>query len=232
MRAPGSVSQATVRLTEVDCWHNDDTSGAHQTPPAPVLALTIVDCQDGSASHGKVLVAVRDAATNVTHPNVVSVPTQRMPELLARSLAPSDDWCDSDRQSGHCPLVFAAEALLARKLALGDALESGQVGFEVRVGTTLTGSAEYGRGITEPIEMTNLVLRVVRGVECFPRRTSSYSDVQWSDPGTLVAAFRSKNALLAVPAGDPLELCIHGLCVSSTVELIGAGAVGSALVKN
>jgi hypothetical protein len=53
--------------------------------PAPVLALTLVD--GGSLSpagkvtiDSRVLLAVRDPETNETHPGVVSVPTQRIPQ--------------------------------------------------------------------------------------------------------------------------------------------------------
>ena len=57
---------------------------------ASVLALTIVDARTTSDFEGidrssLILVGVRDPATNDSHPNVLSVPTKRVPDAVLNS---------------------------------------------------------------------------------------------------------------------------------------------------
>src|SRR5436305_9094016 len=101
---------------------------------ASVLALTIIDgdtLQDGKiVEDTQLLLVVRNPEANLTHPNIISVPTQRIPnELLlgylrSSSVEHQDDSSattifdgeifNSNVANGHNPLVYAVESLLSR----------------------------------------------------------------------------------------------------------------------
>jgi hypothetical protein len=219
-------------------WQRASDGGESAPDSAsPVLALTIVDCEPTSKTRGRVLVVVRDPTTNPTHPNTVSVPTQRIPIALQHVFAgalPVDcssntRWTSSRLASGHDPVIYAVEALCSRKLGIGDALERDAVLYEATTATMDVGYAEYGPRRREPIQMSNVLMRIHAGVSLFAAATASYSSMTWADPSELVDAFESHNPLSVVPNADPLELCIHGLCVSTTVALIRSGALARAL---
>jgi hypothetical protein len=61
-----------------------------QTTRSPVLSLTVLDAatlDDGVLlPDSSVLIVARRPGTNPTHPNVISVPTQRVPESLHRDI--------------------------------------------------------------------------------------------------------------------------------------------------
>lgn len=199
---------------------------------SPVVALTIVDCEPNSPSYGNLLVVIRDPITNATHPNTVSVPTQRVPRALIEALKSTSlgtsKWSSNSDVSGHSPVIFVVESLLARKFMMGDVLEGAQLSLEVRFGTLQMGQAEYGPNCAEPIAMANLLVRVTSGVSLFPRRSSSYREIRWVDPDEFLDALNSRAALTLFPLEDPLALCIHGLCVSTAARLIESGAVAAA----
>lgn len=194
----------------------------------PVVALTIVDCVKSSSNYGKVLVAVRDPLSNATHPNTVSVPTQRITshlmdpireQLVSRD---SRTWISSELSQGHDPIVFVVESILSRKLDLAGSLETGSLIYEAMPGQVTLGEAHYEMG-TERIEMMNVIVRIVAGSADLPDHTASFSSLQWVDPKMLADAFRSKEPLMLFPGADPLEICIHGLCVSTASDLIERG---------
>jgi hypothetical protein len=200
--------------------------------PAPVIALTIINCDETSDHHGQVLVGVRRPSSNPTHPNVVSVPTQRVPEGLAEAIqlmvpkgGSSFQWVGRD---GHSPLRYAIDSLLARKLGLGEPLEAGWIDYEAAAASETIGDAEYGAGISERIVMLNCFVRLRGGSEYLDGSSASYSAIEWVEPTRLATALHERDPLAVVPGGDPLELCIHGLCVTSTVALVDSGAVATA----
>ncbi len=139
---------------------------------APVIALTILDATtlgpDGSIrDDSRLLLGVRDPRTHATHPDVVSVPTQRIPpevlaaiqarsqatlhpaldlpfpERLQEALILEAEGIDSRTTRGHDPFVYAVESLLSRKLGLAEALEQGAVSFTAFPGALLDGSVLY-----------------------------------------------------------------------------------------
>lgn len=212
------------------CNASPDDCGQAEAP-APVAAATVIDCVPGSDRYGKVLVVVRDPRTNATHPDTVSVPTQRIPPELLGALSSTGRigrWSSSEATTGHDPLIFVVESILSRKLGLADALEAGTVVFEARTGRVTVGEASYGTTV-EPIAMANVLVRILRGPGWVPERTASFSCIRWVDPAALIGAFETKEPLLLFPDADPLEVCIHGLCVSTTTDLVRGGAVGDAL---
>lgn len=214
--------------------------GASPNEPSPVLALSIFD---GPALAGavcqqehRVVVAVRDEATNDTHPNVISVPTQRVPrelfDALVDALHPEShgesitflagEEVDSDQLEGHHPLVYAVCSMLSRKLGVGGYLESGDVAFRASLRAVSVGHSTYPqpvRGRTvEHIIMANAAVVVTRGSELFPARTPSYCHISWIPISRFMQTVRDKNPL--VLELNPIAYCVHGLCVASTYDLL------------
>jgi hypothetical protein len=212
--------------------------------PVPVLAVTILD--DATLVNGiivpatKLLVVVRDPRANATHPDVVSVPTQRIPFALAGALLESSNPLDREvteegetvyfaaRESNnlqgmsHDPLLYAVIALMTRKLGVTEQLEwsSGappSLVFHATLSSITVGFAKYinmppGQQL-EYIKMFNAGVRVLRGSRVFPQQTSSYSLIKWVEVDHFMEAMRDKNPM-AIDSRLRLEqYCIHGLCV-------------------
>jgi len=217
--------------------------GAGSPALSPVVALSIVRGDILQAAHrtktAEILLAVRHPDSNPTHPNVVSVPTLRVPPVLMRSLVDSlekvETWPNgvafyrfpevrSDRDNGHHPVVFIAEALLAGKLGMAEPLEQGRLVFSSRLFSVTVGTARYTTenpyGSSEPIAMGNLLVSVLEGFDLFPRTNASYSEIF---PATLAALERAKTAgdLSGLPIRlDPSIHPIGGLCIESTLNVI------------
>lgn len=206
---------------------------------SPVLSLTIVD---GTTLVGgqldrtsKVLVVVRDEVSNPTHPNVVSVPTQRLPAPLYEAIVAGTEIVGDDqtgsvryyakkavddaRANGHDSLVYAVEALAARKLGLADALERGKVRLRSSLCSRVDGVAVYeaaeGPPDYERISMLNVVVQVDGGTLELPLRTDSYSLMAWSNVSSFLAGVQSRDASVISPTFDPIELCVHGVCLTA-----------------
>jgi hypothetical protein len=199
----------------------------------PVLSLTIIHEVDGCE---KILVAIRDPATNRYHPDVVSVPTQRisreMAELLYAPLRP--DAADERVKDG----AFASETLdrfvlsiFTNKLGMEDGI-FGLGDFDAKLrrvdfGESLIG-AVHGEPVTEKLGMLGVEVLVN---ESFAERigdvfdepmaaTSSYSHLMWLplDQFQILAVSRDAAAL---PIGlKAAEVCVHGLCMHSAVEIV------------
>lgn len=148
--------------------------------PAPIVALTILDAETlGPESRilgsTRILVAARRPDTNPTHPNVVSVPTQRVPATLMRELCGRGrpvgkdhglrskaaslrgperllrarilkvPFMDSGLAGGHAPAVYAVESLLCGKLGLAEAIENKSVRFSAAPRLHVVGTVLYER---------------------------------------------------------------------------------------
>lgn len=217
---------------------NQDTHGRM----SPVLSLTILDrgtlIGGGVAPDSRVLVVVRDPTTNLTHPSVVSVPTQRMPGVLFQAILETSGIIDvadsrkvlgggevsSMRQAGHEPLIYSVESLLARKLELSAPLETGALSFLAAPRGLLNGVVEYdnmsGSERKEQISMLNVAVYITAGAELMPKRTSSYSYVSWAPVQTFIDTVEQKSPSLLDPVLDPFEYCVHGLCVAGATEFL------------
>jgi hypothetical protein len=183
------------------------------------------------AVEARILTVVRNPATNQTHPNTLSVPTQRIPDALLADLTsrPSLDAANpvlvsNVDTSGHDAVIYAVESLLASKLGLADALESGAFEFEGAVGVTSTGDVHYPnegvRGVrTERITMVNLIVLVRRGIDVLPESTAAYTSLNWAPWQRLGQAASENDVTRLVPGLDPVEICIHGLCIATSVQL-------------
>jgi hypothetical protein len=201
-----------------------------------VLALTVIDC---NAPDREILLGVRVPATNRTHPGVVSTPTQRLqwPHLRPLCSGVGISGTSSDAvtfdldQSPTSPLVrYAVDALLACKLDVGAALERGHLRYEASIVSLTLGEALYpnlppAEGLEE-ILMLNVLVGVWQGADLFPRRSASYDPIAWVSAERFTQAVRSKDVFLLFPDGNPLELCIYGMCVATSSSALESDRLG------
>ncbi len=206
---------------------------------APVIALSIIDSSEDSpfSLDDRILLAVRNPETNPTHPNVVSVPTQRIPELILENLlqssepaekTPSAFFCPLEPISGeknsHDPVVFLVESLFSRKLGVADHLETGRMRFSVILFSMTLGTAHYKGntpyGNQEEMAMGNLWVRIHAGFDLFPEKTASYSRIFSSDLRTL-REVKATGDLSRFPSELALKAeSIGGVCIASTINAI------------
>jgi hypothetical protein len=188
----------------------------------PVLALTLIRHVGGRT---EVLVGARTEAANRTHPNVVSVPTLRVPVAVAAG------WTGAltgalDEATG-AGLRREVDNLLARKLGVADALELGRIGLREHVlrgwqGTSVIGDEDGpdGEPRTEDLTMFNACVEVTAGAELFPAGTASYAPLTWVGVVEFLEMVRSKE-VAALNAGlDELLFCVYGLCLETSARLL------------
>ena len=183
----------------------------------------------------RIVVVVRDPATNASHPNVVSVPTRRVPQQYAGALLPKHHttavgdtrvavWqCrDSHLHDKRDPVVHEVVSLLSQKLGLADTLESGEVRFQADVVAVRT-----GRAAPESMQLTmiTVLVGITRGADLIPSQTASYSDIRWVPAARFVDAVARRDP--SAIGLSPVDFCIHGLCIASTYDVL-ASALGHA----
>ena len=146
--------------------------GLNLSNPAPVLSVSIIDKNTLSENgvitpESNILVGVRCALTHLTHPDVVSIPTQRIPEKLLDDyyeegietgveeitlpvlaseifkIQPGKNYAITDESSSHDPLKYAVESILSKKLLLGQALEEKKITFTAEPAIAITGFVLY-----------------------------------------------------------------------------------------
>jgi hypothetical protein len=201
-----------------------------------VLALTVIDCD---APDRQILLGVRAPATNRTHPGVVSTPTQRLEWPHLRPLcsgvdisSTSSDAVTFDLNQSPTGLLlrYAVDALLARKLEVGAALERRRLRYEASIVSLTLGEALYPNlPLTQALEqilMLNVLVGVWRGADLFPRRSASYDPIAWVSAERFTQAVRSKDVFLLFPDGNPLELCIYGMCVATSSSALESDRLG------
>lgn len=219
---------------------------------SPVLSLTIIDkstLNDNIIDENtSILLTVRDKNTNLTHPNVISVPTQRIPASLLSELKNSSTLVEHDNSSsyysehkvsslncnGHHPVIYAVESILSRKLGLSDALESQLLSFDAYLYIVLKGKSYHPNlpkddGREEFIEMANIVV-ITSDIEIFPKHTPSYSHILWESSKNFINTVKDKNPMLVKL--DPIEYCIHGLCIETSYRIIIKELVNNQVAKN
>lgn len=213
-----------------------------------VLALTIVNSEQPLsgevAANDRVLVCVRNEEINKTHPNVISVPTQRIPTSLAKHIIAagaatgssgsttiySGQTASSQSSNGHSEIIYAVESLLAGKLGLADAVESGEFTFTARIAGNQIGTANYpefhGTGLKdhEDLQMLNLLVQVEQGADSFPERTLSYDHIKWVPIEKFLNMWANgkQPTDLGFSGEQSFRLCIHGLCISSSADVLAA----------
>jgi len=183
---------------------------------APVIAVTVLrDGADGT----EVLTVVRRPETNATHPDVLSVPTMRVPVGLA------DHWPSAASDAtGIAGLAFCVEALLSRKLGLADVLELGEVRYRLGrlgawQGTSFIG-VDGERDITEDLTMFNVAVYLTRGGHHVPAGTASLAPITWTREETFHAIVETGDVALLDADLDAVLVCVRGLCVETSRRLL------------
>jgi len=209
--------------------------------PPYVLTLTIIDGKTLDAGRivddSNVRICVRDPDQNLTHPNVVSVPTLRIPATLAEQLINTSDvtgqrnntdiykhsFVSNQIENGHNPVIFAVESLLSRKLGLSDFLEQNKIHFTASIAGMHRGIAQYpNQQSSEELQMVNLLVIISKGASLFPKTTASYTfsgamsvknfKIMWAD---------GKDArLTGLPPEIAFGVCVDGLCILSTYDIL------------
>jgi hypothetical protein len=213
-----------------------------ETPqlPSPVLSISIFDQvisdKDLVSEGAKIQVVVRDPQTNETHPNVISIPTHRVPDVLFRAILESAEWeeefgsttfykagdVDNISESAHHPVVYAVETILSRKLGVANELELGTLRFRAALRAVTKGKSVYPDSEslerTEHIAMANIRVIITHGAQLFPLNSPSYSSIFWVSLNRFLETVRQKDPL--VLNLDPIEYCIHGLCISTAYDML------------
>jgi hypothetical protein len=207
--------------------------------PAPVLALTILDAGTLSTAskvtaETRVLLAIRDPQTNKSHPSVISVPTQRLPTSLFHdltSIVTREYMLDTSTElfqqipfknlqnNGHSNVIFAVNSILSGKMGVSDFLEQRALLYTAYLRGLVFGTVHHPDH-KEFTAMLNIVVLVEMGAHLFPTRTASYSHVLWCSAGTFLETARKKNPLLLDCNLNPVEYCIHGMCVKSSFNVL------------
>lgn len=209
-----------------------------------VIALTIIDrdtLADGKiVENTRVRIGVRRAERNLTHPDIVSVPTQRIPQSLAnnllgietsvdekRSIALPACWIPNGIASGHRSVVYAVESLMSRKLGVAEYLESERLKFVATPAICILDWANYPNLIDaddapypskELLRMINIRVHLTEGTDLFPTDTESYHQSRWVTAREYSAMMDGKDVSLV--GLDGFKFCVDGLCVASTKEII------------
>jgi hypothetical protein len=189
------------------------------------------------AESGHVLVGVRDVEHNPRHPGVISIPTMRVPLTIARELC-GDSVPDAAQQAaelsgpvrpvgGHGATLtlegLVIEAMLAKKLGLGDGLVAGAVEGHCAARLAMFDRVDDPTGRDGREEVTMMVtfgVTLRNAPQCLPARTASYSDFAWVPCDELTSAWHGRCAQQLFPYANPFEICIRGLCIRSAVHLI------------
>lgn len=148
----------------------------------PVLALTLLT-QPGPRER-EILVGVRTPAANRTHQDVASVPTSRVPLVLAEA------WIDQlrrgrlDEAAARSDLRSEVANIFSSKLGLADPLELGLVRFTVQrlaaaQGISVIGEDDAGAMLTETLTMLNAHVVLDAGRDHIPDATASYNPLVW-----------------------------------------------------
>ncbi len=211
-----------------------------------VLALTILNTDasiaEGASKGDKVLVCVRNREVNKTHPDVVSVPTQRIPTVLAEQILHESqkvgnqgdtmlfncEEVSNTKENGHNEILFLVESLLSKKLGIADPLEGGAIKFSATLYGNQTGVANYPNlDDSEHLRMLNIVVHVHEGADLFPENTKSYDLVKWVPvDGFLKMWFRGKDPKdIGLTGKQALGVCVDGLCISSSADILESRTV-------
>lgn len=204
---------------------------------APVAALTILDgdtLQDDGlpTSDSLVLVVIRDPETNITHPNVLCVPTQRIPMSVAQQLraypnqVPPNDarslcyygekWFDSVHNRESTEVVFLVNSLLCRKLGLADALERKEFCYKTSLYLSIKDEV-FHQDHSELTVMFNFIVKIHNGSRLIPKCSASYSSIGWCSVEKFLKITETRNPTIFDTSLSPLQICVQGLCIKSSL---------------
>jgi len=201
-----------------------------------VYGLSCLIYRDSSMS--ELLLGIRRATrTSKRHPGVLSTPTMRLPRSMFESAVGSEmDGIGvgkikdviSHRTAPigagqvQIPETFMIEALMARKLGVGEALVMGRIGGQATaVSVAFDDVADpLGTELSERTIMASYSVPLDFGAEHLPAATTSYSRLIWAKARLVCLALHRKDALIVDETLNPFEVCIDGLCIQSAVRHI------------
>lgn len=242
-----------------------------QESPSPAIALTIatvrrqekdkvyslVGWEEKCFYHGDIghfVSVMRRPETNVTHPNILSAPTDRIPHALFRAITdgpmvnpirtPSHRGyafykprpVSSEDESGHHPIVYAVDSILAKKMGVAEALEAGKITYRAWLAAVLDGHASYKDCVDESMRMANIFVEVDEAsMGRFPSESGAYSEIRKITLQDFMAHhwYGAKGGEFFSPpnSGAQTEVDhIDGLCLPSSLEVLrqfeGSGKQG------
>jgi hypothetical protein len=118
--------------------------------------------------------------------------------------------------------AFVLENLFARKLGLAEALVDGGFAAVAQLRFRSHDQVEdpLGTGQSEWTTMLTYLVEVTDGAGALPDATAAYSRLIWADPAKLPQALAQRDALLLDMTLNPIEVCIHGLCIRVAARLL------------
>lgn len=208
--------------------------GDSSTTPVGVISTVLVD----ERRPGWTLLGVRrPSLLNARHPNVLSVPTMRLPPGLFELL--TADVPDPAGTSGTVAIAakavpvgrgaraasdtaFVVESLLAGKLGVADALQRGALHGQIRPRflSVEQVSDPLGTDRSEWTAMLTYEVRLDVGAAEIPAATGCYSRLLWVESARIPRALAQHDALFLDETLNAVEVCVQGLCVRVAAELL------------
>jgi len=190
---------------------------------APVLALTVLSANGPAAR--EILVGVRNPAANKTHQDVASVPTRRVPLVLAKAWISQLRRGRPDEAAARLDLRSEVANIFSMKLGLADPLELGLVRFTVvrlegTQGISVIGENEDGTVLTENLTMFNVCVVLEEGRDYVPKATASYDPLVWGTVDDFLAMTATNNAGRLEAGLESTFVCAYGLCLQTSARML------------
>ena len=210
-----------------------------------VVALAVKRATE--AGTHQILTGIRRAETNQTHPNVVSVPTAVYGiDAVARSLDEAtaikedrytiifDKEASSFKRTRTCyatNLGLLATHLMATKLNLGESVEDLILaGAEFRYQNLVLGASilepdsAIGQDVIEANAMLNIAVTVPAEMSDLFQDTAALRALSWVDEDDFLRGLHDRRVSDFFGPHredvDEVEVCVHGLCLTTTALAI------------
>jgi len=209
---------------------------------APVVSLTTLREHEGAV---QVLAGPRNPKVNRTHPNVISVPTMRLPaeyaaaamlkSKVARQTAKEQvferEWktYPNEKELETHVLSNIVSGVMAAKIGLADvtvlripelrmSLESFTLGFSL-----VDFDAKKNAETIEAIGMLNAAVVVPSDIEA--PKSATFSRLKWFDIEDFQTGYQNRDATILFPEDpiDAIEMCVHGVCLATTSAVFDRG---------
>lgn len=161
----------------------------------------------------RILIGVRKPKSNAQHPNIVSIPTQRIPAELFGAIKARIGLSPAIGRPGDDPIAYAVQCLMSQKLSMGHLLELGEVEFIAAAQTVFSGVTPILSDGDKEIAWKMVQIQVYtkstlyeKGSRHFPEETVSYSDLRWPTIDKFLEM------------ADDKESGMGGLCIDSTAN--------------
>lgn len=186
----------------------------------PVVALTLTKLSGGIRV---VLVCVRDAIANRTHPNVLSSPTRRVVHADFHQLREALAADPANSPQALTILTPTIHDLLTTKLQVPtDKLAQLKLGrVAAWQGASVIGTSAE-RPIVEHLTMINVHCSWPTAESEIPPVTSEYSDIRWLDWNTHAALVNQRDISMLKSLYSERPPLVYGLCTRSTRSMLDA----------